>query len=583
MVSSPHIRSPPRSPVPPRSCSSPSVSASSPALLTPLQRDYRKSPRSINSSTSVNTARMEQSPLKVAASLIQSLDIAHTEMTSFAADAAADAEIARQNARTAQEIIRRYQNRSYPSFKLEKFEAESAATPVSPSSSVIKTSRSKRQEFRRFHRLSPRAKVTINGFKQQNDDEEKEYRSDGDQGNKKNKEGDIDTKTLSAPQSPIPYSRGKNLLAPQSPTTYQRSKSRLAPQSPTSYERIAQHHADDLLQLSLELEQTKQALKSEQRLHKECQSSLESMKEKKKKAEKNNQKLVLKHGMERKESMTQISNLERELEVSRLRLEAAEEDAQLALDLAKDSAEQRDEMEESLLELRKEIEILRDQQHQDGKPQSVMTTPKRFVHFADTDASANLNASANANTDNSTNTSTSTPALLKEKGKASPLFYTPRENGPPRAMIAAGRQLLLRRNMTPQDVVIRLEASPARSAERRQQLCQRLNEHLNESSSNEDTNIALLSSSPSRTPLSPTPGRNNSTAFGDAPASLITKKKLEEYHTAMKILQISGKRLGLDGYCWREQSSKTMPSNNNPIQIDITARQYCQNVEVRIV
>ncbi len=488
---------------------------------------------------------MEQSPLKVAASLIQSLDFAHTEMMSFAADAAADAERARKNARTAHEIARRYQNRSHSSFK--------APTSITDSTAA------KRPEMRWAHSLTQSRKNTS---------EEKEFLSDADQERTEIENTGVITpvvpkpvKTLSEPQSPTPsYQRNRNRLppsAPHSPTPYQRNKNRMTPQSPTSYERIAQHHADDLLQLSLELEKTRQELKSEQCLHKETRSSLELMKQKKIKAERGVHKIVQKYETELKDSTSQISNLERELEVSRSRLQAAEEDAQLALDLAKDSAEQREKIEEWLLEARNEIEILKS----DGKLQSPsLTTPKRSVHFADTDV-----------------TVTPTPAALVPKEKSSPLFYTPRENGPPRAMVAAGRQVLLRRNMTAQDAVIRLEVSPARSAERRQQLCQRLNKHLNnEGSSSSSSSSEELALVPSQTPLSPTPG--NALSINNT----FTKKKLEEYNTATKILEISGKRLELDGYFWREQSSKTVASNsNNPVQIDVITRQYCQNVEVR--
>ena len=271
---------------------------------------------------------------------------------------------------------------------------------------------------------------------------------------------------------------------------------------------------------------------------------------------------MIKFGKEREVWTTKTSDLEHELQVSLHKVQAAEEDAELALDIAKASTEKKDEIEVLLMEARKEIDMLR--AHQDGKPPPPMTTPKRSVHFADTDT--------NSPADYSTSI---IPAQPKES--ETPLFLSPRENGPSRAMIAAGRQILLRRNMTPQDAVLRLEISPAKSAERRQQLCQRLNEHL----SNEDNSLARLSSSPSRTPLSPMPGRNESTSAGEASGALVTHKKLEEYNTAMEIIQSSGKRLELDGYWFREEQNKAESSNSGPVQIDVIARQYCQNVEVR--
>jgi hypothetical protein len=577
MVSSPLVRASPRPPPSPRPHSTPSASSPTRANVpgersiidkendngdapsTPVHHDHQWSLKTSRTST----ARTESSPLKVAASLIQSLDIAHTEMTSFAADAAVDAERARRNARTAQEIVRRYQNRSYPtSFNMDAFEAPTSAArsksvdgtgTVASSSFAITISRPKRPEIMRFHNdVTPSRKSTLNGGLKRQNGEEKNYDNDGN---------DNDNAGVYVSTTPV---RSKQRGMQDKASTNSSVPTRGGFHSPASYERISQHHADDLLQLTQELERAKQALKSEQRLHKDCQSSLASLQSKKIESKNKNQKLVEKHDMEQKQSTMQISHLEQELELSRSRLEAAEEDAQLALDLATDSAEERDKMEESLRKAEKEIEMLKEEQ-QNGKRRQLATvgSPKLNVHFADDIAG---NSSTNIGS-----------AQMK------------RENGPPRSMIAAGRQILLRRNMSPQDAVIRIQLSPAKSVERRQQLCRRLNEHLNESSTsnNEDANIALLSSSPSRTPLSPTPGNKNTsttTYGGNTPARFsingtITKKELEEYHTAMKILEISGKRLDLDGYGWREHS-KTMIIHN-PIQIDVMTRQYCQNVEVR--
>jgi hypothetical protein len=168
MVSSPLVRASPRPPPSPRPHSTPSASSPTRANVpgersiidkendngdapsTPVHHDHQWSLKTSRTST----ARTESSPLKVAASLIQSLDIAHTEMTSFAADAAVDAERARRNARTAQEIVRRYQNRSYPtSFNMDAFEAPTSAArsksvdgtgTVASSSFAITISRPKR-------------------------------------------------------------------------------------------------------------------------------------------------------------------------------------------------------------------------------------------------------------------------------------------------------------------------------------------------------------------------------------------------------------------------------------------------------
>ncbi len=559
MASSSLVQSPQRTPAR-QSCASSSVS--SPTLMSPLGQS-QKTPMSLSS---VNTERIQKSPLRLAASLIQSLEIHHTEMMGNAANAAKDAETARKNAQTAEMLIQKYQRKSYPASKTVTRASPASLvdsitnTTVTPSKLLL-TPRTKLPEARRLHSLTPNRASTTNRLPSHNEDAKET--DDHKENQNDNESTSITTPVASKPTNGRPPSSAKVLSAPQSPTPYQRIQNRLTPQSPTSYERLAKNHADDLLQLQLELERTRQELKSEQQVHKKCQASLESMKESKMKADRKVKKILNEFQIEREELSTKISKLENELEASLWKLQAAEEDAQLALDIARDSADEREKAEEQLEAAKNEIDFLRN--GQDGKAQNpALTTPKRSVHFADTEVT----------TANGTVTPSSTPVQPKEQ--ASPMFYTPRETGPPRAMVAAGRQLLLRRNMTPQDAVIRLEVSPAKSAERRQQLCRRLNKHLNEGGS-ENSNMSLVnSSSSSLTPLSPTSGSGLSISDG------ITKKKLEEYNSAMKILQISGKRLELDGYWWREQSNKTLAPNNNPVQIDIITRQYCQNVEVRI-
>jgi len=551
-------------------------------------------------------ARSESSPLRVAASLIQSLDIAHTEMASFAADAAVDAERARRNARTAQEIARRYQTRAYSTFKIDELGTSAFATDkvhgttttrpkhpeilrfnsgpdhepnrenqidikkesadigdkvdelehplaansttgaAAPSSPRFITPRPKHPSIMRFKNLSPSQNSIIRDFtakiRKQNDckiDVNEETKNDDD---------------CISVETP---NRSSNLV--QNMGGFH---------SPTSLQRIAQHHADDVLQISLELERTRQALRTEQRLHKDCQSSLDSLRSVERKFKLINQKLVEKHRTEMEKSINSICELEEELGLSKQKLEAAEEDAQLALDLAKDSAEQRDIMEESLLKSQEELELLKN--NHGGERSPAITASPKHVHFVDEDI-------------NSVTKDTASSALTQSNERTVSATKTLREHGPPRSMIAAGRQILLRRNMSPHDAVNRLEVSPRKSVERRRKLCQRLNDRLNESHGEDDI-ITRLSSSPSRTPLSPTLGNSITNPLDDSSPinDVVTKTKLEEYHNAINILQISGKRLDLDGYMWREQGSKTTPSNNS-MQIDILTRQYCQDVEVRTI
>jgi len=601
------------------------------------------------------------SPLREAAHLIQSLDMARTKMIGSAADAATEAETARRNARTAQEIARRYQNRSYPAFGFDSdsaapesvsstgaSSAAAAAAASVASSSFGILSRPKHPGFKGYNHNKNKNNHNNNSSRNGNDKEKKlEHKDDsptdknaGDNNNNNDNNNNDTARTRTrtrsqrAPHTPTSASSSTSIYASPSPKakdsetrsiTGANSNSNARPAavvrtrgdflSPTSVERIARHHADDLLQLTMELERNKQELKSEQRLRKQFQSSLSSLKSKAAKAESLHQKLNSELQTERTQSTAEISDLKKDLKVSGMKLQAAEEDAQLALDLARDSAEEKDRMEELLRKTQKEVDNLRLRiKHQGGSHRETLTSaspsplalasPTRRVHFADNDNPAtdatiptepkSLTATgvqkqkedkalpvsdSSTSTRTSTNTSTSTSA--------------PREGGPSRAMIAAGRQLLLRRNMSPQDAVIRLELTPSKSAERRQLLSERLNKSLNDSANddtnaNANTNTALLSSSPARTLFSSTPGVHNASGEHYSNSNSITntdiKNTLEEYHAAIKTLETSGKRLDLDGYFWREHAhSKThnKPSHN-PIRIDQMTRQYCQNVEFKI-
>merc|ERR1711865_866679 len=290
-----------------------------------------------------------------------------------------------------------------------------------------------------------------------------------------------------------------------------------------SFERIAQHHAHDVLKL---------------------QSSLTSLQSKYYSLERTNEKLVQDFETKLQLSAKKMSALGQQLGLSRLRLEAAEEDAQLALDLAKDSAEQRDQMEDCLKQKQKEIEFYESHQRQ----LTISETSKQHVRFA-----------------------TAIDTSDQEKNEEQASFEVPS-----RSIVAAGRQVLRRNILTSstssaKDSIIRLDFAPTKSVER----LRRLNKQLNKS--NEQTNhVQFSSSSPSYTPpISPSV---NGKMLGGGSSAIIPAKLEEEYHTAIKILQASGKRLNLDGYWWREQSK----TSHNSFQIDIMIRQYCQSIEFKI-
>lgn len=425
-------------------------------------------------------AKMTQTPLKEAADLIQSLDIACTEMNNCAEDAARDAETARKNARAASEIARRYLHRSYPKTQSQFGFGSAARTP------------------------SPKRSRPIN------------------YSNTETKEESLDDISAIAKDFDTPR---KNYAT----IGFERRTGKRTYKTPTSTERIAQSHADDVLALSIELERTKQALKLEQRMHQQAKEALLT-------SEAKNQELQLQSDefqavIAKLEGSQETEELEDELVKSNLRLQAAEEDAQLALDLAKESAEKRDEMEEMMQRALDELQILKANNVAPG-------TPKRSVRFAD-----------------------STPRPPPPPPRPTPestSSMSPRSSTP-RAMVAAGRQLLRRSTGTPEQEVITLELTPAKSAERRRRLRDRLMQ----------IDVEEI----------PTPRRLPSTPHPEPP---VVKQKivLDDFMGIAKILQESGLRLELGGHWWRKDSTKPVPLRHD-FHLEAMARQYCQSVEVR--
>lgn len=434
------------------------------------------------------------SPLKAAADLIQTLDLAYAEMTHCAADAAKDAEEARRNARTASEIARRYLHRSYP-----KVQTSFGGAP-SPKAADSYSSIS-RAPPRSPPRTSPQ-------------EESKEF---------------ADTDAL--------HSRMNGGVAPKAAPTSSSKKYSNNPMSPSrrrqfhapsSADRIAQSHAEDVLALSMELERSKQAFQSEQRMHDDTKAALSTQRMKVTSLEEENQRLKQRLEQIQRESDQKISELEHELARSKHMVQAAEEDAETALELAKESSEKRDEMELELQRVLEELRLL--------KEQPVETPSKRSVRFAE---------------DSSAPSSPAPDAMV---------LATPVQNNntPSRSMVAAGRQLL-RRSLagTHNAEVIALELTPVKSAERRRRLRERLVQ-LEDGGSP----LALLPETPQpRTP----PSRNS--------------KDPEDCRNTAKLLQESGRRLELAGHWWRKGHAVAAAPVH---EIEAMTRQYCQSVEFKV-
>jgi hypothetical protein len=195
----------------------------------------------------------------------------------------------------------------------------------------------------------------------------------------------------------------------------------------------------------------------------------------------------------------------------------------------------------------------------------MLETPRRHVRFADGEGCDEQHDFEGETPDSAFQTpmtSSMAPSLSK-------------------ALVATGRQILRQQMATsPQDVLLQLELTPAKSAERRLRLRQRLTEL--------DAAIEVSSSTTSSPARNTTPGNSplrlltvgSGTANCDTD-NIAARKKIEECRAATKILQISGKRLDMDGYWWRESNISCGKSTiTHTIQLDVMTRQYCQNVEV---
>jgi hypothetical protein len=508
-------------------------------------------------------------------------------MTTFAADAAREAETARRNARKAQEIARRYQNRSHP--KIRSFfggappspatnggsgegtvglsilasDFEGASPPPSPPNLFQPTSATTTATPTRPRppRIWTHREQAFDG-----DDEDGEEVAAGLSRGTLKGTGCVDGDSAADRTEEEEVTGGQQEGQP-------RTVPRRAVHTPISLaDRIAQNHAQEILELTHELERTNRALKETRRMHEESEAALSSLKAKNRSLEEQNRKLLLELEHERQRATEEVSDLKQQLAQERRNVQEANEDANLAVDLAKSSDEARNQVEEELVEALEELRMWKEGKRHladsngngnaislGGGKLVLTTTPKRHVRFADEPRSAEQQ-----------------PHLqhqLEVEKEGSTEFETPGgTHRPSRSIVAAGRQVLRRNKASsPEEAILMLEMTPSKSAELRERLRQRLTE-LGEDSSPQ---LRSLPGSPTR-------------ACSDAAAPAVaaaTKKKLDECLTATKLLQTSGKKLDLDGYWWRDQHlqvniTKASALPYTEIQLDAMTRQYCQNVEV---
>jgi len=473
-----------------------------------------------------------QSPLKAASDLIRSLDHAYAEMNSYAITTKRNAEDARRNARAASEIARRYSsnkngNRKY-SHLPSPANASVGASSIISIGGVSLTSPLRSPAYSEAQ-LSTKSRGSYANW---------------DEGSKT---GAIVATTIEDSKVAITPIGGDHSVSGFSPrgatpmsTTNANSNGRRRRQfkPPSSTERLAQSHADEVLALSLELERSKQSLQTEQQLHDDSKAALAAARNKNKLLEE--QLLKLKQQQESQRD-NRSEAMEQEMARAQYRVQAAEEDAQLALDLAKQNSQARQQMELRLADALKEVERLR-QLNEAKSTNSGRSTPVKQVRFADQQAAEEKKAEHDPQ-----------PQPQQEQQ----IVETPTRSRAPRSMIAAGRHLLRRAKQADKpDVCTTVDFTPTKSVERRRRLRERL-QHL---AASED---------------SPKPGTPTTALIASSPAARNLMYS-DEVRSAAKLLQDSGKRLQLAGHWWR---SKSAIQDN---RLEAMTRQYCQSVEFKM-
>lgn len=476
-----------------------------------------------------NNAHDDKSSMTAAADLIRTLDCAFSEMSSLSASAARDAEDARRNAREASEVARRYTARSYAGGGFEQ-------ALLSPKQSTLN-----QHEYEKD--------VSLPLMNEHDSDK-------NDTAVEPTVNGTRDATTF-MDESPLTADATTTLVHHQQHSRKRKNQVDVN-KVQSSSERLARSHAEDVLSLSLELERTKQALQQEQYQHDETRASLTQARAQQTQASHQIQKLQDSIQVLKQEHGREMDGLQQELSRAQVRVEAAEEDAQLALDLAKGNAESREQLESWLQRALQEVEVLRSQlerSYTSGvllptsssslSPSNHNTAPqdggeptkrKPVVRFADS------------------------PTIVETPSSDGNVDFTPRQQGQAaaggasRAMVAAGRHILQRATTPTTTDHERLYAVSPPQKSRREELRQRLR--------------ALDKSSSSSSDGLDTPARS-SVEFGS---------KAQNGSNVTRLLRESGQRLGLS---WDAATASSQWRGDDTALVESVTRQFCHTVEVR--
>lgn len=518
-----------------------------------------------------------------AVDLIRQLDHALGEMNASACAGAAEVEEARKNARVASELARRFS---------------------SPSSSLQRGSGDNGLHHYHQHSVTPTTEHLNHnndeGYRWNQQHEEKTTTPTANQQQQKAtppppppsaaalafyQNGSVGTPFLrtSSPQQPQqrrPTADDSHHYSSSSSSNNSNSK-RIGRTTTTAEQRLAAAHAEDLLQVSLELERTKQQLEAEQMRHDETKSSGQQARSKTVQLEAQLERLLQDMETAREESGRKMDELLDDVQRAEHRIQTAEYEANTAMEICLQADEAKEEIDRLLKRALAEVNLLKGhiaQHHSaedylqnyyhDGSPDdndsSERSSRQRRVHFQDDEMIA------------------APPSFLK----ASPETLAAASSRPSRALVAAGRQLLHRTFSTDadDDAPFVSRHSTEASAERRQRLRNRLKSlgvDDNDDSSAMDFVAQTNASNAASAAKSNRARRRND--LGSA------VEALDICRNSAQIIKESGRRLGLTGRWFNLSDGKkttaaaavSSSTVTDEIHLETLAKHYTTLVEVR--
>ena len=403
--------------------------------------------------------------------------------------------------------------------------------------------------------------------------------------------------------------------------------------SPTSSEAaiaaeslVHRQRAEELVALTIELDRATQALEAEQLRHDETKAALQRAKSKATDLESQMGQLLSDVETHRDASGRQADVLEQELAHARMRVEAAEEDANLALEIAKENDERREQVEAQLAtanarveELEAQVASLSRARANPPRPPPPPPPPPPPLPPSPSTHDNGGAAQHGETVSHQPGAPTSLPKVVRfaedslpppsPLGEESPRDHPrpPSTARPDRLLVASGRALLKHRSVGGSSSASALDEVDFDAIEERRKRLRERVKQLEEQAASPTFSTASLSSATSF--ASPSPRKDNNDPgrppLSNTPLDVATRDAA--IRATARLLQISGRRLGLTGRWWNDaaaplggeaESTAASPSGTNKespaasaassfasssplIPLETLMRHYCTSVEVR--